>query len=289
MKRIRVDLQDHILGVGKQKAYKYDIDTLPHDPKLPAVFVFSGNRGSGKTYACVSLCQNFEKKHYTTRTFLLCPTRESNPLFEELHTLSKEDTCENSTHFLLFLRHVLSEIKKDWQAYTFEKMYTALYTKWKKGCPFLTLKEEKVLELRQGHPPQHLPKPSHMIIVDDAQSTSLFSNARENVMSHIVIKHRHIPTSICFLMQSWMGLPRTIRLNGTHFLLYKTQDLKQVRQLYEAFGNLVTWDQFLNMYKTATSTPHGFLYIDTVPKQEAHRFKNGFNEYMMPPTEEEKG
>ena len=77
-----------------------------------------------------------------------------------------------------------------------------------------------------------------------------------------------------------MGLPRTIRLNATHFMLYKTQDLKQLRQLYEASGNLVTWTQFLKLYKTATDQPHGFLYIGTVPKTENKRFRKGFNKYL---------
>ena len=130
------------------------------------------------------------------------------------------------------------------------------------------MKEERILEERGGSPPQSLPRPSHLLIIDDAQGTNLFSNARENLMSHLTIKHRHLPLSICYLVQTYMGLPRTIRLNATHFILYKTQDLKQLRQLYEAFGNLVTWHQFLKLYKTATEQPHGFLCIDTVPKME---------------------
>ena len=70
---------------------KYKINTAPTDPKLPALFVFCGSRGSGKTYACVAMCSHFEKKKYITRTFLICPTKASNDIFKNLKTLDDED------------------------------------------------------------------------------------------------------------------------------------------------------------------------------------------------------
>ena len=82
-------------------------------------------------------------------------------------------------------------------------------------------------------------------------------------------------------MQSWTGLPRVIRLNATHFMLFKTGDAKQLEQIYSAFGNLVSWDDFLVMYKDAVAKPHGFLYIDTNPKSDEKRFRDGFNNYFL--------
>ena len=121
MRRQIVHSKHQVKLTLKHQSYKYDIETHPHDPKLPAVFVFSGNRCSGKTLAGIALWKNFESKHYTTRTFLLCPTRESNHTFDELHTLTKEDTCEDPKYFVLFLKHVLEEIKKDWKVYELRK------------------------------------------------------------------------------------------------------------------------------------------------------------------------
>jgi hypothetical protein len=281
MKRIQVETASQVNVTLKHKKHKFDLPTQEHDPQLPGVFVFSGTRGSGKTHACIAMCKDFETKGYTTRTFLICPTRESNHQFDHLSTLAKEDTCEDTRYFNSFLKHIVDEIKGDWTEYEDELAYAKLYKKWRSGSPYISMREERTLEERGGSPPQLLPRPSHLLIIDDAQGTNLFSNARENLMSHLTIKHRHLPLSICYLVQTYMGLPRTIRLNATHFMLYKTQDLKQLRQLYEAFGNLVTWHQFLKLYKTATDHPHGFLYIDTVPKTENKRFRNGFNEYLL--------
>ena len=66
----------------KKTKCKYKIDTTPTDPKLPGLFVFCGSRGSGKTHACVAMCSHFEKMHHINRTFLICPTKASNDVFQ---------------------------------------------------------------------------------------------------------------------------------------------------------------------------------------------------------------
>ena len=62
--------------------------------------------------------------------------------------------------------------------------------------------------------------------------------------------------------------------------MFSTSDEKQLHQIYEHFGNLVPRERFFDMYKYATSKPHGFLMIDTDPKSPDHRFRSGFNELL---------
>ena len=119
-----------------------------------------------------------------------------------------------------------------------------------------------------------------MVIVDDCQGTDMYTMARRDFMNHITIRHRHIPITICYLMQSWMGLPRTIRLNDTHFSMCKTGDLKQIKQIYENFATYVTFEELIKVYEYAVSKPHGFLFIDTYPKESYLRFRSGFNEFI---------
>jgi hypothetical protein len=276
---MRVPKRDRIQPDLIQAKYKYDVPTSPDDPTLPAVFVFSGARGSGKTYACVAMCKKFEEKGYITRTFLISPTRESNTLFDNLSTLQKSDTCDKDEYGNLFLKHVMDEVKNDWQEYETYKKYKKALRKQMEDKP-LTIDEEYLLEEHEHRAPTKVQRPGHMLLVDDCQGTNLFSSARRSLMTHMVIKHRHIPISIAFMMQTWIGLPRPIRLNTTQFMVYKTHDKNQLYQLYQSFGNLVTWNRFNEMYQQATSSPHGFLYIDTAPKTEQQRFRNGFNEYF---------
>ena len=60
----------------------------------------TGSRGSGKTYACVAMCSHFEKKHYITRTFLICPTKASNDIFQNLKTLDEKTENTNVNLYL---------------------------------------------------------------------------------------------------------------------------------------------------------------------------------------------
>jgi hypothetical protein len=74
----------HTVSLDLQsKPSRFVIETAKTDPKLPALFAFCGSRGSGKTYACVAMCSHFEKMGYITRTFLICPTKASNYIYQQ--------------------------------------------------------------------------------------------------------------------------------------------------------------------------------------------------------------
>ena len=45
----------------KNTESKYLTPTEKEDPVLPALFVFQGMGGSGKSYACVQMCRHFAK------------------------------------------------------------------------------------------------------------------------------------------------------------------------------------------------------------------------------------
>ena len=96
--------------------------------------------------------------------------------------------------------------------------------------------------------------------MDDAQGTDLYTNARRDLLTHIVITHRHIPINITPLAQSWTGIPRVIRLNTTQFAVFKTGDKNQLKQIYDTFANAIEFDKFERIYKEAVSKSHGFLF-----------------------------
>ena len=81
-----------------------------------------------------------------------------------------------------------------------------------------TLEESYVLESRNNEIPPPLKKPSHMVIVDDCHGTDMYILARRDLMNHT-----------------------TIKLNATHFIIYKTGDLKQLKQIFENFATYVTF------------------------------------------------
>ena len=64
--------------------------------------------------------------------------------------------------------------------------------------------------------------------------------------------------------------------------MYRTVDLKQLKQIYENFVTYayVNFEEFMRVYNYAVSKPHGFLFIDTDPKDPSMRLRSGFNEFF---------
>lgn len=56
-----------------QSASRFVVDTDKDDISLPAVIVFSGARGSGKTYSCITLMRHFELKDMSHVHFCYVP------------------------------------------------------------------------------------------------------------------------------------------------------------------------------------------------------------------------
>ena len=190
IKKLRKSVVDLDLKISKNK---YVIDTAPEDPKLPALFVFCGSRGSGKTYACVALAKHFEKMGYITRTFLICPTKTSNDIFKNLKTLDeKNDVCDHENRCKVSLHNIVKEVKKDWKQFEDALKYAKVYKKIVNTGVSPTLEENYILESRHFEIPPPLKKPSHMVIVDDCQGTDMYTMARRDFMNDVTIKHRHI-------------------------------------------------------------------------------------------------
>ena len=274
----------------KNTESKYLTPTDKEDPVLPALFVFQGMRGSGKSYACVQMCRHFEKKGYIQRTFLLCPTAgekdQKETIYANLKTLDQKDVCTNIHSFEKALVQIQDRVKKDWSTYEKHLLHKKAFQNYTQNNR-LSNEETAVLVEHDYNPPSVEVKPKrHMLICDDCQGSSVYTQARRGMLNHLSIKHRHVPLTICFLVQSWVGVPRTIRLNATQYLIFKTSDKTQLDQIYSAFANTVSRDQFEDVYEEATGTdPHGFLYIDVVPKEPWMRFRKGFNKFLVPPME----
>lgn len=269
----------------KNSESKYLTPTSSDDPTLPGLFVFQGMRGSGKTYAAMMMCRHFERKGYINRTFLLCPTAgdkdQKDTIYTNLKTLKQNDVCTNITNFELALQQVEQRVKTDWQKYEEYQKHIKAYEKYHNRSR-LDVEDVSVLEQHHFLPPTHEVKPKrHLLILDDCQGSSVYTTARHGMLNHLAIKHRHIPITICFLVQSWVGCPRTIRLNATQYCIFKTSDMTQLDQIYSAFANNVTREVFDAVYNEAVSTKHGFLYIDVVPKEPHMRFRLGFDEFLV--------
>ena len=144
------------------------------------------------------------------------------------------------------------------------------------------MEEQNLLEHHFFLPPQKKVKAKrHMLILDDCRGTNIYTTSRTGMLNHLAIKHRHVPITICFLCQNWVGCPRAIRLNATQYCIFRTGDKLQLDQIYSCFANNVTRQEFQEVYDEATSQKHGFLYIDTDSKKDYMSYRNGFDMFLL--------
>ena len=131
------------------------------------------------------MVNHFEKKGYITRTFLICPTRGSNDVFNNLSTLQDLDVCDNEKNGNVALEQVLMRIQDDWHRYTNLLKYNKLYKKYLNNKDLLSFKEERLLE-EYGYVKPPVPvRPSHMLIIDDMAGSDIYSNNRKNdILNH---------------------------------------------------------------------------------------------------------
>jgi len=280
--RIQEPVKDKLKNIHS----RYITPTECDDLSLPALIVFQGQRGSGKTHAAVALAKHFERRDYIQRTFLLCPNTDKDKdrdiFSSNLRTLDDDDVCSDEMKFSTALQQVVERVREDWEKVEQQQNYDRAYVKFLAKKPLTEKEEGLLISHNYTEPTAVVPIKRHLLILDDCLGTDVYSQARASTLTHLSIRHRHIPITIMFLVQSFMGLPRTIRLNATHYCIFKTGDLTQLEQIYSTFANSVDRDTFMKVYHEATAQDYGFLLIDVVPKQPYQRFRSNFHTYLIP-------
>jgi hypothetical protein len=85
-------------------------------------------------------------------------------------------------------------------------------------------------------------------------------------LTNFCVKHRHLGkglgVSVFMLVQSYCalgGVPRPIRENTTHLLLFKINDYKQIQKVKEESDLPITDEEWEAMCEKAHSIPYNFL------------------------------
>ena len=120
-------------------------------------------------------------------------------------------------------------------------------------------------------------KLNFLLYMDDCQGMKLLkSPAFENFL----IKARHHQCNMIVSTQTFKGVSNAWRRNSTCHFIFKTNDLNQVKAIYEEVAGLFnSEDQFMKIYDFATKEKHNFMYIDTADNENPIR-KN-FDEVIV--------
>ena len=282
------------MDIKVPKGSAFNFETAPDLPKLHQMSLFTSKRGSGKSVAISNLVRMFG----FDRIFIVSPTIHSNKVMWNGLPISLGDSFDDPDEGGI-IQEIIDQIDaerddlvryreelKQWNKRQRDNTPSCVYNEiYGKSFPFS--EDTKPVHRWNGRIPRL------GLIIDDCQSTKLFSNRK---FLNAVTRHRHLGQlpeggalgiSMFVAIQNYKanngGCPRVLRNNCTTLAIFKMKDLKELDAIYEEVAGEVDKETFENVYAEATSEPYGFLFID-LHKKDNHpsMFRRKFNEFLIP-------
>ena len=279
----------------------FAIDTSPDFIKLNTLMVLNGKRGGGKSVGLSNFLSEAKKNNYCDKIILCTPTYNSNKQIWDIAGVEEEDVFEPETGVIKQILDKCNAEKAEWDNFLEKK---ELYKQFKKDrkTPVHLISDENLINYYQYNFWEEPPKwkydkeqpPRIHIVLDDCLNTPVMSRPKEGLVN-LAIRHRHIMDglgcSLYMLVQSYCamgGVPRVIRENCTHLLLFKINQEKQIQKIIEEADLEIPDEEFYDMMNYCHSEDYQFLMIDFSAKCPTKKYRKGFNEFIIPHSNENK-
>lgn len=292
----------NIIDIKLPKKQAFTIPTDDNFIQLNSLMVINGKRGSGKTLSLCNFLRVARDKHYFDRIFVITPSYNSNKEILDIAYINPEDVFEPSVTIINDIIKMMEAEKLEYEQFILSK---EKYKKFKKQMSNKSkISDDELLDYMdmdffdmQIPPKWKYPveqPPRFGLVLDDCLNTDVMSR-RNAGLTNLCIRHRHVldglGVSIFMLVQSYCalgGVPRVIRENCTHLLLFKINDEKQIEKIKQECDLPITDEEFRQLLNTCHEEDHQFLLIDFAPKCKAKMFRKGFNEIIVPKSLEHK-
>ena len=121
-------------------------------------------------------------------------------------------------------------------------------------------------------------KKRKILIVFDNMISDMLSNKKLNpIVTEIFISDSKIIISLGFIIQSYVAIPKNIRLNSAHYFIMKIPNKQELQQT--AFNqSYIDFKKMINLYKKCTAKPFSFLVTGaTLASDNLLRFRKNIN------------
>ena len=116
-----------------------------------------------------------------------------------------------------------------------------------------------------------------LIVFDDMISHVMSNKKAQQVLKELLIRCRKLNISLCFLTQSYLSVPKDVRLNCTHYIIFRLNNKRELQNIAINHSADIDYKDFVNIYRDCTKEPYNFLTIDTT-KSVNKRFKKNLND-----------
>ena len=102
-----------------------------------------------------------------------------------------------------------------------------------------------------------------LIIFDDMISHVMSDKKAQEILKDLFIRCRKLNISLCFLTQSYFSVPKDVRLNCTHYILFKLNNKRELQNITINHSADTDYNDFIKIYRECTKYPFNVLTIDT--------------------------
>ena len=116
-----------------------------------------------------------------------------------------------------------------------------------------------------------------LIIFDNMISHVMSHKKAQQILKDLFIRCRKLNISICFLTQSYFSVPKDVRLNCTHYILFKLNNRRELQNIAINHTADIDYKDFIAIYRNCTREPFNFLTVDTTKDR---KFVKNFDETL---------
>ena len=84
----------------------------------------------------------------------------------------------------------------------------------------------------------------------------------EQILKDLFIRCRKLNISFSFLTQSYFSVPKDVRLNCTHYILFKLNNRTELQNIAIDHSTDIDYKDFIKIYRVCIKEPFNFLAID---------------------------
>ena len=192
----------------------------PYIPGHPYRILITGGSGSGTTNALLNLVNN-------------------QPYIDKIYLCAK-DPYEAKHNFLISKRESTGlKHLNDHKAFT--EYSNDMQDIYENVDEYNIDKERKIL-----------------IGFDDMIADMVNDKKLNSIVTELFIRGRKINISLAFITQSYLKVPKDIRLNTTHFFISKIPNKRELQQIALNHSSDISTEDFIKIHKKCTAEPHSF-------------------------------
>ena len=109
-------------------------------------------------------------------------------------------------------------------------------------------------------------------VFDDMISHVMSDKQAQQVLKELFTRCRKLNISLCFLTQSYFSVPKDVRLNCTHYIIFKLNNKRELQNIAINHSADIHYKDFGKIYRECVKEPYNFLTIDTTQPVDK-RFK----------------